>query len=160
MKPLRFAILGTGFWSRYQLAAWRELKGVECVALYNRTRAKAEALNREFGISAIHDDPEELLEREQLDFVDIITDVGTHAPFTRLAASYAARTHARNGTSEGDDLCPPCESLRVSAFHRRNHLLRRHDRQHPPRRADADDTPSAPARRLNGTRGGVTPFSG
>ena len=43
MNPLRFAILGTGFWARYQLAAWRELPGVECVALFNRTRSKAEA---------------------------------------------------------------------------------------------------------------------
>lgn len=86
MKPLRFAIFGTGFWSRYQLAAWRELKGATCVALYNRTRSKAEKLGRAFGITAIYDDPEELLEREQPDFVDIITDVGTHAPLTRLAA--------------------------------------------------------------------------
>jgi predicted dehydrogenase len=87
MKPLRFAILGTGFWSRYQLAAWREVPGAECVALYNRTRARAEALGRDFGIAAIYDDPAELLVREQLDFVDIITDVGTHAPLTRLAAA-------------------------------------------------------------------------
>lgn len=87
MKPLRFAILGTGFWSRFQLAAWRELKGAACVALYNRTRAKAEALGREFGITAIYDDPEELLSKETLDFVDIITDVGTHARLTKLAAA-------------------------------------------------------------------------
>ncbi len=87
MKRLRFAIFGTGFWSRYQLAAWRELPGAECVALYNRTRAKAEALGRDFGIAAIYDDPEELLDREKLDFVDIITDVATHAPLTRLAAA-------------------------------------------------------------------------
>jgi D-apiose dehydrogenase len=87
MKPLRFAIFGTGFWSRFQLAAWRELQGVECVALYNRTRRKAEALGREFGIAAVYDDPEQLLDRERLDFVDIITDVATHAPLTRLAAA-------------------------------------------------------------------------
>ncbi len=87
MKSLRFAILGTGFWARYQLAAWRELRGVECVALYNRTRRKAEALGRAFGISAIYDDPAALLDREQLDFVDIITAVETHAPLTRLAAA-------------------------------------------------------------------------
>lgn len=90
MRPLRFAIFGTGFWSRFQLAAWRELKGVECVALYNRTRAKAEALGREFGIAGIYDDPRELLERESPDFVDIITDVDTHARFTRLAAEHKA----------------------------------------------------------------------
>jgi predicted dehydrogenase len=53
---LRFALLGTGFWSRYQLAGWRELGAeggdVECVALYNRTRSKAEALARAYGVPA------------------------------------------------------------------------------------------------------------
>lgn len=86
MTPLRFAIFGTGFWSRFQLAAWRELGGVECVALYNRTRSKAEALAAAFGVPAVYDDPEALLDRERPDFVDIITDVDSHARFVRLAA--------------------------------------------------------------------------
>ena len=86
MGNLRFAIFGTGFWARFQLAGWMELDGLECVALYNRTRAKAEALAAEFGVPAIYDTPEALLDHEQLDFVDIITDVGTHASLTRLAA--------------------------------------------------------------------------
>jgi predicted dehydrogenase len=89
MPPLRFAIFGTGFWARFQLAAWRELEGVECVALYNRTRAKAEALAAQFGIARVYDDPVALLGREQLDFVDIITDVDTHSRFVQLAAQYA-----------------------------------------------------------------------
>ena len=84
----RFAILGTGFWSRFQLAAWRELAGVECVALYNRTRAKAEALAQAFDVPAVYDDPAELLRRERLDFVDIITDVDTHSQFVHLAAAH------------------------------------------------------------------------
>lgn len=88
MQNLRFAILGTGFWARYQLAGWRELPGVECVALYNRTRAKAEALAREFGVPAVYDDAEELLRSERLDFVDIITDVDTHSQFVHLAAAH------------------------------------------------------------------------
>jgi predicted dehydrogenase len=88
MKELRFALLGTGFWARYQLAAWRELPGVRCVALYNRTRAKAEALAREFGVPAVYDDAEELLKRERPDFVDIVTDVGTHRQFVELAARH------------------------------------------------------------------------
>jgi predicted dehydrogenase len=79
MKPLRFAILGTGFRARYQLAAWREVKGATCVALYSRTRARAAALGEEFGIDAIDDDPGELLRRERPAFVDIITDVTAHA---------------------------------------------------------------------------------
>ncbi len=86
MNKLRFAIFGTGFWARFQLAGWNELEGLECVALYNRTRTRAEALGQEFGVPAIYDSPEALLDSEKLDFVDIITDVGTHASLTRMAA--------------------------------------------------------------------------
>jgi predicted dehydrogenase len=86
MKPLRFATLGTGFWARYQLGAWGEVEGAECVALYNRTRSRAEALGRELGIEAVYDDAEALLEKETLDFVDIITDPSTHERFVTLAA--------------------------------------------------------------------------
>ncbi|MBP7142622.1 MAG: Gfo/Idh/MocA family oxidoreductase [Opitutaceae bacterium] len=85
-KTLRFAMAGTGFWSRYQLHGWRELPGCECVALYNRTRSKADMLAREFGISAVYDDYEMMLASEQLDFVDIVTGVEQHAPMARVAA--------------------------------------------------------------------------
>lgn len=87
MRPLRFALLGTGFWARYQLGAWRELEGASCVALYNRTRARAEALGRELGIDRVYDDAEELLRSEDVDFVDVVTDPSTHARFVELAAS-------------------------------------------------------------------------
>ncbi len=86
MTPLRFAIFGTGFWSRFQLAAWQQLEGVECVALYNRTVAKADALAQAFGVPAVYGDPEELLDKERLDFIDIITDVDTHSQFVHMAA--------------------------------------------------------------------------
>jgi len=59
--PLRFAIFGAGFWTRYQLPAWRELRGAECVAIYNRTAARAGAVARDFGIPAVYVDPEKLL---------------------------------------------------------------------------------------------------
>jgi D-apiose dehydrogenase len=88
VTPLRFALLGTGFWARYQLGAWRELPGARCVALYNRTRAKAEALGRETGIDAVYDDAEELLRREDVDFVDVVTDPSTHARFVELAVAH------------------------------------------------------------------------
>src|SRR5687767_11078352 len=87
MNPLRFAILGTGFWSYFQLAAWYELEGVECVALYNRTRSKAEELASKFHVPAVYDDVEALLDREKLDFVDIISDISTHCRFVKLAAA-------------------------------------------------------------------------
>lgn len=88
MSDMRFAILGTGFWARYQLAAWQELPGVRCVALYNRTPARAEALARAAGVPAVYADADELFRRERPDFVDVITDVGTHRHFVELAAAH------------------------------------------------------------------------
>jgi len=86
MAESRFAILGTGFWARFQLAAWHEVGGVRCVALYNRTRSKAEQLARDFGVPQVYDDARTLLDRERLDFVDIITDVAVHSEMVSLAA--------------------------------------------------------------------------
>ncbi|HEV7348605.1 Gfo/Idh/MocA family oxidoreductase [Telluribacter sp.] len=86
MKKLRFAVLGTGFWANYQIPAWQELEGVELVAVYNRTRSKAETIAKRFGVPRVYDDVTELLQQEELDFVDIITDVDTHPVFVKLAA--------------------------------------------------------------------------
>jgi predicted dehydrogenase len=85
MKKLRFALFGTGFWAPYQLHGWLETGAVECVAVYNRTRSRAEAFAQQFNIPAVYDDPQALLEAEALDFVDICTNVETHAPLTLMA---------------------------------------------------------------------------
>ncbi|MBI3414837.1 MAG: Gfo/Idh/MocA family oxidoreductase [Verrucomicrobia bacterium] len=88
MKPLRFAIFGAGFWARCQLAAWREVGGVECVAIYNRSRDKAEAFARDLGIPAVYVDAEKLLREVKPDFVDNITEVGGHKPLSLLCAKH------------------------------------------------------------------------
>lgn len=85
-QPLRFALLGTGFWARFQLAGWIEAGGTECVALYNRTVSKAEALAAEFSVPHVYGSVEKLLDNEQLDFVDICTAVELHAQQTIMAA--------------------------------------------------------------------------
>jgi predicted dehydrogenase len=86
MSGLRFAAIGAGFWSTYQLAGWYEVGGAQCVAVWNRTRAKAEQLARRFNIPNVYDDVGRLLDHADLDFVDVITDPDTHGRFTRLAA--------------------------------------------------------------------------
>ncbi|MPZ20665.1 MAG: gfo/Idh/MocA family oxidoreductase [Luteitalea sp.] len=87
-RPLRFAVFGAGFWTPFQLSAWREVGGVQCVAIWNRTRRKAEAVARQFGIPAVFDDPEQLLREVRPDFVDNITEVGGHAPVSTLCARH------------------------------------------------------------------------
>ena len=86
MKPLRFAVIGTGFWANYQISAWKEITGVELVALQDRTKSKAESLAAKFNVGGVYDDLNALLENENLDFVDIITDVDSHATLTEIAA--------------------------------------------------------------------------
>ena len=85
---LKFAVLGTGFWSQFQIPAWYQVGGVELVAVYNRTVAKAEAIARKFNIPRVYADPEALFKNEQLDFVVIITEVPAHAYMVSLAAQY------------------------------------------------------------------------
>ena len=91
MKTMNFAIFGCGFWSQFQLGAWTEIEGVECVALYNRTVSKAEKLAQRFNVPRVYGNPEELLRKEKIDFVDIITDVDTHAKFVELAVKHGIK---------------------------------------------------------------------
>jgi predicted dehydrogenase len=88
MNNLRFAVLGAGFWSRYQLAAWREVGGAECVAVCDAVRAKAEARAREFSVPRVYESAAELLRQERLDFVDIISSPDTHRELVHLAAQH------------------------------------------------------------------------
>jgi predicted dehydrogenase len=85
---LRFAMFGSGFWARYQLAAWRQVAGVECVAIYNRTRDKAEALAGEFQVPSVYNDAEQLLRDQPVDFIDVVTDGATHRHFVEMAARH------------------------------------------------------------------------
>jgi D-apiose dehydrogenase len=90
MTGLRFAVLGTGFWSHYQIPAWFEIGGVQIVSLYNRTISKAVNVAKKFGLqeARVYGDVEEMLGNEKLDFVDIITEIDAHSPLVHLAAKY------------------------------------------------------------------------
>lgn len=87
MQPLRFALLGAGFWARFQLAAWREAGDACCVAVCDPEPEKGERFAREMNVPAVYADPEEMLERERPDFVDIVTPPATHAALVKLAAA-------------------------------------------------------------------------
>jgi len=84
----RFAVIGCGFWSQFQIAAWKEIKEVELVAVNDKIREKAENIASRFNVPKVYDSAEELFQNERIDFVDIITDVSTHEKFVLLAAQY------------------------------------------------------------------------
>ncbi len=117
---LKFAVLGTGFWSTYQIPAWQEAGGVELVAVYNRTGAKAKTVAERFGVPRSYDHVEELFQREDLDFVDIITEVGGHAPLVHLAAEYKVPVICQkpmaSSLSEAEGMVKACEDAEIPFF--------------------------------------------
>ncbi|MBZ5565846.1 MAG: Gfo/Idh/MocA family oxidoreductase [Acidobacteriia bacterium] len=81
-------MFGTGFWAHFQLPAWQELEGVECVAIYDRSRTCGQRFASQFHVPAYYVDPEELLQREKLDFVDIVTYPFTLSRFVKMVAAH------------------------------------------------------------------------
>lgn len=146
MKELRFATFGAGFWSGFQLEGWREIPGVQCVAIYNRTRAKAEAVAARFNIPRVYDNAEELMARESVDFVDVVTDVSTHAPLVKLAAAHRRPVICQKPLAPtlaaAEDLVRTCAQAGVPLFVHENW------RWQKPIRALAETLRTAPIGRL------------
>lgn len=82
----RLAIIGAGFWSHYQIAAWKELQRTILVAVCDRDRSKAESLANKFGIPSVYVNAEEMIRQKEPDVVDIITNPETHEELVLLAA--------------------------------------------------------------------------
>lgn len=119
MKPLRFAVIGTGFWSTFQIAAWKELEGVELVAVYNKTKKKAEEVAKRFSVPKVCDSIEQLLQ-EPLDFVDIITDVSTHKKFTVTVANKGIHVICQKpmapSLEDAKEMVETCREKKVKLF--------------------------------------------
>jgi len=85
---LRGALIGCGFFAVNQLHAWRDVEGAEIVALCDRDPARLETAGRNFGITRLYADAEEMLAREAPDFVDIATTVPSHRPLVELVGRH------------------------------------------------------------------------
>jgi hypothetical protein len=90
MRTTRVAVFGAGFWAPFQIAAWRELPGVEIVAIANRTVGKAEALAARFGIPRVYGDPAELLRRERPDVAGVATERDASPAYAWADPAYGA----------------------------------------------------------------------
>ncbi len=88
MTPLRFGIIGSGFWSQYQLAGWREMEGAQCVAVCDCDRARAASLASTCEGAAVYDSAQAMMERENLDFIDIVTPPDSHGSLVEMAARH------------------------------------------------------------------------
>ncbi|MEO8158241.1 MAG: Gfo/Idh/MocA family oxidoreductase [Betaproteobacteria bacterium] len=83
---LRIGFAGAGAISQYHLVGWAEMTDAQVVAICDLDESKARIKAQAFGIDSVYTDFRAMIEREQLDAVDIVTPVGTHAELTRIAA--------------------------------------------------------------------------
>ncbi len=74
----KFGVVGAGFWSSVQTAAWLELRGVKPFAVCDTNIERARKLAEKYSIPKTYVSAEAMFANETLDFVDIITPPETH----------------------------------------------------------------------------------
>ena len=81
---LKGAMIGCGWFAENHREAWQRIPGVEIVAAADQRLERAQRFASRAYASA-----EELLDREEVDFVDIVTHAASHLPLVRLAIEKA-----------------------------------------------------------------------
>lgn len=85
--PLGIAMIGAGFIAGYHLAGIRDSgEAAQVRVIASRSRAKAEAIARQWGISSVSTDWREVLERRDVQAVIIATPDDTHEAMAIAAA--------------------------------------------------------------------------
>lgn len=83
---LKGAVIGCGFFAQNQLQAWRDIAGVEIVAICDRDETRLRESAEAFGIARSYADAEEMFAQGGFDFVDIATTVASHRALVERAA--------------------------------------------------------------------------
>lgn len=82
---IRIGIIGAGFARTTQIPGFKAIKGARVVAIASARREHAEEVAREFDIPHVESDWRELIARDDVDLVSIVTPVGTHCEMTLAA---------------------------------------------------------------------------
>ncbi|QDV61006.1 Gfo/Idh/MocA family protein [Crateriforma conspicua] len=87
MSQLKGAVIGAGYFSQFHYDAWNRISDVEIVACCDRDLTRAKDAAQQYGIDNVYGDVGEMLDRHDVDFVDIITRPDTHLPLVQMAAA-------------------------------------------------------------------------
>lgn len=87
-QRLRGAAIGAGYFSHFHYDAWSRIDNVDIVAVCDSDITKAQAIAAQYSACQVYDDYRQMLDQQQLDFVDIITRPETHL---EIVSEVAAR---------------------------------------------------------------------
>jgi predicted dehydrogenase len=87
-KIIGIGIVGAGFARTTQIPGFRNCKGARIVAITSRHRERAESVAAEFGIEHVAEDWRELVKREDIDLVSVVTPPATHLEITLAALAH------------------------------------------------------------------------
>jgi len=102
-QMLRGGIIGAGFFASNHLNAWNMVDGAEIAALCDTDADRLAAMGDAFGVAARYTDAAEMLDREGLDFVDVITTAPSHRPLVELALGRGAHVICQKPFAENMD---------------------------------------------------------
>lgn len=88
MEQIRVGMVGAGFAADFHVEAFRQVKGVDCpvVAVTSARAESREAFARKHHIVGVYGSVEEMLEKAQVDVLDVCVPTNMHAPVSLLAA--------------------------------------------------------------------------
>ena len=84
-KTIGIGIVGAGFARTTQIPGFRNCQGARVVAIASRRREHAAQVAQEFGIEHVADDWQELVRRDDVDLVSVVTPPSTHLEITLAA---------------------------------------------------------------------------
>ena len=85
---MKVATIGTGFIVDWFLEAVEQNEGIECVAMYTRTKEHAKKLADKYQIHDIYEDLEEMLSRKDIDFIYVASPNSLHYTYTMQAMKH------------------------------------------------------------------------
>src|ERR671919_2007923 len=83
--PVGIGIVGAGFARTTQIPGFRDCMGAKVVAIASRHRERAAVVAKEFGIEHVAADWQELVQRNDVDLVSIVSPPATHMEITLAA---------------------------------------------------------------------------
>lgn len=87
-RIIRIGIVGAGFARSTQIPGFRNCPGARLTAITSRHREHAESVAQEFGIAQVASDWRELVQRDDVDLVSVVTPPATHMEITLAALDH------------------------------------------------------------------------